>query len=321
MALFVSFLVKNQQRTMSITQHPTINSFLQRHADHTSGEPKLAVFDCDYTIIQGDIGEAMFYRQIREFLFRKSPADIWTDHPERPELDRLFRDLSALPPADRSPHPAFVPFADTLLSWYFDQLAEGKVEKGCADIARLFAGFTRAEVQTIADATCQDELSAPLGEMTLGTRRLPRGSRYIQESVDLALSLTQLGFSLWAISGSNKWSVEPVFRPLGVPRGQVIGIDLVEVGGYFSTEPEEPIPIRHRKVDAIQQRTGTVPLLAVSDSRNDIPLLQYASEVRVYVNSHGRAIDTFFASTGITPDSSWVVIETPTVINGMLPHG
>jgi phosphoserine phosphatase len=306
---------------MSIAQNPTITTFLQRHADHRSGESKLAVFDCDYTMIQGDIGEAMFYRQIREFLFRQSPADIWTDHPERQVLDQLFHMLSALPPADRSPHPAFVRFADMLLSWYFGQLAEGKVEKGCADIARLFSGFTRAEVQAIADATCEDELSAPPGEMTLGTRSLPRGSRYIQESVDLALSLKKLGFSLWAISGSNKWSVEPVFRPFGVPREQVIGIDLVEVAGHFSTEPEEPIPIRRKKVAALQRRTGTVPLLAVSDSRNDIPLLQYASEVRVYMNSHGRDIDAFFASTGVTRDSSWVVIETPTILEGMLSHG
>ena len=86
---------------MSILHNQTIKDFLQRHADHGRGEPKLAVFDCDYTMIQGDIGEAMFYRQIREFLFRMSPADIWTDHPRRRELDRLFRALSPLSPAER----------------------------------------------------------------------------------------------------------------------------------------------------------------------------------------------------------------------------
>jgi phosphoserine phosphatase len=299
---------------MSITEHPAIRSFLRRHAETRPAEHPLAVFDCDYTLIQGDIGEVMFYRQIREFLFRISPADVWTDHPRRREIDRLFHTLSALPADARATHPAFAPFADLLLSWYFDQLAAGSVEKGCADIVRLFAGFTRDEVHAIADATFEDELATTPGTATLGTRSVPCGIRYIRESVELARALTPLGFSLWSISGSSKWSVEPVVRPFGIPRAQVIGIDLVESGGVFSADAEEPIPIRRGKIEALRQRTGTPPLLCASDSRNDIPLLQEAREVRVYLNSHGRDTGAFFATEGITADERWVVVEKPTVL-------
>ena len=306
---------------MSILQNPTIREFLERHANHQPGVTRVAVFDCDYTMIQGDIGEAMFYRQIRDFLFRVSPAEVWTDYPRRKELDRLYHTLASLSPEARRGSAAFDPFANILLDWYFGQLGEGEVEKGCADIVRLFAGFTRSEVQSIADATYDDEMSTLIGEFTLGSRNLPRGLRYIRESADLARALSKLGFSLWVISGSNKWSVEPVFRPFGVPREQVIGIDLAEEGGRFSAQPVQPIPIRRRKVEALRCRTEIAPLLAISDSKNDIPLLQYASEVRVYVNSHRREIDAFFASTGTPRDDSWVVIDPPTMLDGVPSHG
>jgi len=299
---------------MPITDHPAVRAFLHRHADSRPAESRLAVFDCDYTLIQGDIGEAVFYKQIREFLFRRSPAEVWPDHPRRKEIDRLFRTLSTLPAQERASHPAFVQFADLLLSWYFDQLAAGSVEKGCTDIVRLFAGFTRAEVHAIADATFEDELATAPGSVRLGTRSVPCGIRYIRESVELARALTPLGFSLWSISGSSKWSVEPVLRPLGVPRTQVIGIDLVETGGVFSIEAENPIPIRRGKVEALRQRTGTLPLLCASDSRNDIPLFLEARELRVYLNTHGRETGAFFASAGVTRDESWVVVDRPTVL-------
>lgn len=303
------------------TKDPTIDAFLRRHSAHRPGEPGIAVFDCDYTLISGDIGEAMFYKQIREFLFRISPADAWTDHPRRKELDRLFRTLSELPPEHRLAHPAFIPFADMLLSWYSYQLSEGKVEKGCADIVRLFAGFAPSEVRAIADATYEEELSAPCGRVDLGTQTVPRGIRYFRDSADLCLTLKDLGFSLWTISGSNTWSVEPVFRPFGVSPAQVIGISLVEKGGTFTSVPEEPVPIRSKKVEALRKRTGEIPILVASDSRNDVPILQYASELRVYVNSHGRDTASFFASSGITRDGSWAVIESPSTIDGLPRHG
>lgn len=305
---------------MSGSQNMAIEAFLQRHSAHP-GEPGSAVFDCDYTMINGDIGEAMFYRQIREFLFRVSPAEVWTDHPRRNELDRLFRALSGIEPENRPAHPAFVPFADMLLTWYSGQLSEGKVEKGCADIVRLFAGFAPSEVRAIADATCAEELSAPCGKVALGTQTVPRGIRYFREPAYLCLALKELGFSLWSISGSNTWSVEPVFRPFGVSPDRVIGISLVEERGKFTSVPEEPIPIRGKKVEALRKRTSEVPLLVASDSRNDVPILEYAGELRVYVNSHGRETASFFTSSGIRRDGSWAVIEAPSTLEGVPRHG
>jgi phosphoserine phosphatase len=304
-----------------ILQDPHIERFLLRHSDHRGGPGKVAAFDCDGTVIRGDVGEAMFYRQIEKFLFRISPADIWTDHPERAEIDRKFRALTDLPEMERNHHPDFAPFADTLLSRYFEQIEGGRVEKACADIVSLLAGFTRDEVRAIAGATYADELLSPIGVRRLGSRLLPKGIRYIKETVTLLNALQERHFEIWAVSGSNRWSVEPVFRALGVPQEHVIGIDLLDTGGILLPHTEQPVPIRAKKVEVLKRHTTVQPLLVASDSRNDIPLLLYADEVKVLVNSQRRNSAEFFAEGGVSRDDSWVIIETPTMIEGETLRG
>jgi phosphoserine phosphatase len=298
---------------MSIAAFPQIQQFLKTHSNHASRKPGVAVFDCDGTVIKGDIGEAMLYYQLEHFHFKVSPADVWPDHPRRSELDRWYNILTAVDAARRSAQPEFVPFADTILSWYFDQLAEGRIEKACADIVRLFAGHTLDEVRRIAESTFLEEAWAPVSERTLGTRPRPKGARYIKESTELVTLLMQRGFDIWAVSGSNKWSVEPVFRRLGIPAEQVIGIDLIEHDGILSSTPQEPVPIQKKKVDALRERIPEAPLLVASDSRLDIPLLQYSSGLRIYVNSHQRNPSDFFIIGKVVRDDSWVVIERPTL--------
>jgi phosphoserine phosphatase len=304
-----------------ILEDPHIQRFLLRHSDHSGGSGKTAAFDCDGTIIRGDIGEAMFYRQIEKFLFRTSPADVWTDHPERVEIDRRFRVLTDLSEEERNHHPDFGPFADILLSRYFDQIARGDVEKACTDIVRLLAGFTLEEVRAIAGATYADELLSPIGKRHLGSRQLPKGIRYLREAVTLINALRERDFDIWAVSGSNRWSVEPVFRALGIPHERVIGIDLFEESGILLPRTWQPVPIRAKKVELLKRHTSIQPLLVASDSRNDIPLLLYSNELKVLVNSRRRNSADFFSQGGVNRDTSWVVIETPTMIEGEIPRG
>ncbi|HTY57241.1 MAG TPA: haloacid dehalogenase-like hydrolase [Bacteroidota bacterium] len=299
---------------MNILEEPGVAAFLASHSNHGTEPRPLAVFDCDGTVIQGDIGESMFYRQIRHFHFRRSPAEVWTDHPRRSEIGRLYDTLGALTPEARAGHPAFAPFAELLLGWYFDQIASGAVTKACADIVRLFAGYTPGEVRTLAREAYEEEFSGPPGRFRLGGRDLPRGARFIRESVDLIGALKERRFEIWAVSGSNKWSVEPVFAHFGIPPENVIGIELGVDEGLLTGTTAGPIPIRGGKIDALRARTKTVPLFAASDSKNDIPLLLYSSGLRVRINSRRRDTAEFFRSANISPDSSWVLVESPHVM-------
>jgi phosphoserine phosphatase len=299
---------------MSILDDPSVAAFLAAHTNHVTGPRPLAVFDCDGTLIQGDIGESMFYRQIRHFHFRRSPAAVWWDHPRHGEIGRLYDLLAPLSAGARLEHPASAAFAEILLAWYFDQIASGAVTKACADIVRLFAGYTPAEVRTLARETWEEEFSSPFGTFRLGGRDLPRGARFIRESVDLIGALQERNFEIWAVSGSNKWSVEPVFAHFDVPAERVIGIELGVDEGILTGETAGAIPIREGKIDALRARTQVVPLLAASDSKNDIPLLRYASGLRVRINSKQRDTAEFFRSGRITPDSTWVLVESPHVM-------
>jgi phosphoserine phosphatase len=291
-----------------------LNAFLERHTPSNGSARPLAVFDCDGTVIQGDIGESMFYRQIEHFAFRVSPAEILRDHPHRSELGKAYSALATTPENNRRTHPAFEPFAGFLLSWYFDQLAEGKIAKACTEIVQLFTGFAPAEVRDFAAKTLEEELQTPMGHSSLGGRTVARGARFLRESVDLLQTLQNHGFDILAISGSNKWSVEPVFAHLNVPAELVIGIDLVVKDNLLGSEARTPIPIQNGKVEALHRIDSRPPVLVASDSRNDIPLLLTSSDAKVYVNSHRRKTEDFFALGKIQRDHTWVVFDEPAVM-------
>jgi phosphoserine phosphatase len=303
---------------MKILEHPNLQRFFQ-YLDSQSG-PFTVVFDCDGTMVKGDVGEAMLYHQIEHFLFRRSPSEIWTDYPEKESLDRHFRALQAATQDERASHPSFAPFADAVLDWYFGQIERGLVAKACTDIVRLFSGFPLSEVRAIAAQSFQDELRAAVHSRILGRRALPRGIRYIQESLDLFRAIKRRDLEVWVVSGSSKWSVEPVFDRLGVERDHIIGIELVERDTVLSDEGITPVPIRADKVEALRRHTDRVPVLVVSDSRNDIPLFRYSSFLKVRINSRGRSTDEFFGDVGESPNGLWVNVEAPTILEHPEDH-
>jgi len=293
---------------------PALSAFLARHEHHPQNSRPSAVFDCDGTLIRGDIGEAMFHRQIEHFWFKISPASVWPDHPAVEEIDALYHALRAMPEDSRGTTPEFSAFADLLVSWYVDQIRDGLIAKACTDIVRLFSGFTPQEVRSLARETWELECASPLSPRPLGSGSVPSGIRYLRPAVELLRELQRRDFDIWVISGSNRWSVEAVFAPLAVRADRVIGIGLHEREGVLTAEEETPVPIREEKVAALRIRSRTRPLLVASDSKNDIPLFRDARELKVRINSRNRDTEDFFRSFGSSPDASWVLIEQPALV-------
>lgn len=279
-----------------------------------TGGRHVAVFDCDGTLIKGDIGEAMFYFQIEHFLFKVSPAQLWPDFPRREELNKLYDGLAAIPQGRVPLDPRFPEFAQMLLSWYFDQLEEGKTDKACSDIVRLWCGFTRSEALKVAEETLEDELASPLSERELGSYTLQRGSRFIAQAMQILSELRARGFDVWTVSGSNQWSVEAVAHRAGFPRNRVIGIDLKEVNAILGPEVQTPVPVYDGKVQALRKRGVTRPLIVLSDSTYDIPLFNYSAHLKILVNSRNHHGDEFFHEGKIHRDDSWMVIDNPILL-------
>ena len=132
--------------------------------------------------------------------------------------------------------------------------------------------------------------------------------------MDLIGALTALRFDIWVVSGSNRWSVVPVFRRFGIPEDRVIGIDLKVRDGLLTDSAEEPVPIRSAKIDALRRHTLRIPVLTVSDSKNDIPLLLYSAGLRVRINSRKRDTADFFRTAGTVPDDTWVLVVSPHIM-------
>jgi phosphoserine phosphatase len=296
-----------------------LNRFLERYSTRASSHPPIAVFDCDDTLIRGDIGESMLYFQLEHFLLRTSPARLWPDHPRIEALGNLYDSLVHLPVEKVIHDRRYVAFAEMVLDWYFGHLAEYRTVKACSDIVRLFADFSTTEVREIAHAALRKELEAPLGEWTFGRHTLPRGIRFIKETVDLLTTLQDAGFDIWVVSGSNQWSVEAVCSHLDIPPSQVFGIDLQDRDGTLLPLVREPVPVLEGKVDVLQMQMRHRPAIAVSDSTYDLPLFQHSSGLRVLIAQDAGA--NFFRQTGVAPDESWLVFEQQTLLQSIKRNG
>jgi phosphoserine phosphatase len=104
-----------------------------------------------------------------------------------------------------------------------------------------------------------------------------------------------------------------VLSRLDVPFGHVIGIELAESHGTLKPEVKTPVPVRQGKVRALREHIAAPPLIVISDSVNDIPLLRYSAGMKVVMNSKGDNVSEFSFDGELTQDESWLVIESPTI--------
>ncbi len=299
---------------MSIIELPAVRHFLMDHARVDSGPAPVAVFDCDGTVIRGDIGEAMLYYQLEHFLFRVSPAEVWHDHPRREVLSRLYVELLGLNAEQRTRQQAHTDFCELVLSWYFGRIDDGRIQDACVDIVRLLAGFTVSEVRGIASASYRNETQSSPARRNLGSRTFPKGIRYVADTTDCIAQLQRIGFDIWMISGSNRWSVEPIASRLAIAPQRVIGITLEERGGVLTPGVSRPVPVQTGKIEALRIVEPRKPLIVVSDSKNDRALLDYSAGLKILVNAGKDSSDAFFPRRELARDPAWVVVESPTLM-------
>ena len=93
----------------------TARHVLRKYSRQRPHQRAIAVFDCDGTLIKGDIGEAMLYFQLEHYLFRTSPGAVWPDHPDRRELDELHDSLIHRPRKSLKRNRRFSRFRATAL--------------------------------------------------------------------------------------------------------------------------------------------------------------------------------------------------------------
>lgn len=94
------------------------------------------------------------------------------------------------------------------------------------------------------------------------------------------------GVTVYIVTASVKWAVEPGAMFLGLHHDQVIGVETKIVDGKITDELSGNVTHREGKVRALLSYTNQKkPFLAAGNTMGDLPLIESATHIRLAVSS------------------------------------
>lgn len=109
---------------------------------------------------------------------------------------------------------------------------------------------------------------------------------FFNDQLELVRFLNAGGFTVYLVSGSIVWAVEPLAADLGLPFSNVLAMKTAVNDNIISDVPVEPYTWLEGKVTALLQATGGVhPHMAIGNSMGDFPFLQAASHFQLAVST------------------------------------
>ena len=236
-------------------------------------EEDLFAFDCDQTLISGDIGEATLRRAVeRRWVISH---DEWWSH--------LSQGVSSVDEVNRwrfhyeneaqtkLTHPS-KELSNELWEAYI-KLCEIDVSSAYIYAARLAFQKSSVELSLLAqDALIHDPKVSLRPQMKAFTTELNRNG------------------GVWVVSSSHIDIVRVIAYHYGIDTRQVIGIDFERDSRsqVYTDRLITPAPISDKKVDALALYTRQIPALMVGDSRHDLPMMSYC-ETSIFIDHHSNA--------------------------------
>jgi len=105
--------------------------------------------------------------------------------------------------------------------------------------------------------------------------------------VGLVKGLSAVGYEVWLVSASNSWVIEAAAPFVGAIAENVLGMRVELDGPTLSDRMVLPLTCHQGKVDAIVQRFGRTPDLAVGDSLGDLEMLE-AAKLPLVIGRHDK---------------------------------
>jgi phosphoserine phosphatase len=255
-------------------------------------QPPLIVFDCDQTLIQGDVGEILLsylwknqcvqsLSPWEEQLFTQAFADhiapslIQTVNHALLDSHRYFGylwDLYKL---------MYEVKVDCALSFAAGCLLHFEKEQQSVICQKAFESavtwdLTHQELkgeylgisnpQTLLDL-CKNDLLDRYTEIFQVPKKIWIHVQPFIAQIELVRLFRKYHFEVAVISGSAQTMVEQITQYFDIPKDHIVAIRF-ENGVLF-----EPAPIHHKKIDACLHGFGRMPLLMFGDSMNDISLM------------------------------------------------
>lgn len=230
----------------------------QNSPTYDSTKKPVAVFDWDNTVIKNDIGDIMFFYQVKNDKIIQPPNKNWKG------TSRYITDAAAtaLSTACDTLAPAGMPLptsangacADEILAVYTTGKTKGAVaafaghnyrtmEPAYAWAAQLQAGFTLAELKGFATAAIDAALLAPETGMgstqTIGTTSVNAWLRLYDQIKNLIDVMQKNGVDVWVVSASPQSDVEAFATHVNVAADHVVAIrNLKDVNGKLTYDIE-----------------------------------------------------------------------------------
>jgi len=233
------------------------------------------VFDCDKTLITGDIGEASLRRALKQRWVVSH--DAWWRHLDEAEIAtpderKAWRRVYERE-ATAQERPAFDQvdsLSDELWRAYED-LCQQDITSAYVYAARFTYHRTQAEVTKLAHTALSEDSMV---------RLRPLMWQFVNQ-------LQVQGGQVWVVSSSHIDVIRVIAQHYHISSNQLIGIDFMRQGplNYSSENLIQPIPINTGKVTALFKYQEARPTLMVGDSFHDLPLMATATH-RFLIDHH-----------------------------------
>jgi phosphoserine phosphatase len=258
---------------------------------YSVNDPPVVVFELDDVLVNGHLGQAIFYRLVRRAEFKFNDA-FWEKIPEqygRARIQAGWRGFRGAPRDSWPLDPYYRMYRKGMVRAY-RQICESVSRRACNSwAASLLAGFGERELRNYSRATLIEELDKPLGFASVGDspedpkpERERQGMRFIPETIDLTEQLIRRGIDVWVISDTNDWAATLLAGVYGIHPSRVVGIRLKAAEQVIGGEPLTPIPHGMGSAEAVTMFINRVPVLSVASEPNE-PLLEWGHGARIVV--------------------------------------
>ena len=254
------------------------------------------VFDCDQTLIQGDIGELLF-GEVLGTGHLKSHDAFWDLFPSdqgitlKSEYETWTHSIeyqSAFSNTHQSDIPLhsswIIPSSLFITLWNaYETVCSTDINKGYLLASQCFTGWTvsrtRQYCKTLFERSCQSTQvnQNPLSNCSFS---FPTSICPYPQQKQVIQHLKQAGCLPWIVSSSPQWIVEEVGTHMGISPAHTIGVQFetqwINEQEYVTSIPLTPIPINQDKKAAFEAKIHPhiSPFIMIGDSIYDFPLMQ-----------------------------------------------
>ncbi|HUC01696.1 MAG TPA: HAD-IB family phosphatase [Candidatus Paceibacterota bacterium] len=172
---------------------------------------------------------------------------------------------------------------------YYSLLDRGDMEGAYRFGAKTLRNLTTQRVNAAVRQALIEE-GTVISTTTLFGRTIAKGINLRESVVALMRQLRAHSIAVWIVSASPEIVVRGVVEYFNLEVDGVIGVRNIVYGGIVTSDLLEPLSIFDGKVSCIKEiiSPSVRPILALGDSMNDLPMLEYA-ELRVVVD-RGNAL-------------------------------